>query len=126
MCNYVHRGKKAKFKEINTTGYGFKLFSVKKGKLHGWASPVCEYTHPHNPDWTDWDNTHEGDGFCFFLTLADIPDTLVRDAIIVPIIYREGLGSFLEPGSVYPQPVRIAICKSFKPDIAENFVDLEF
>lgn len=116
MCNKVHE---EGFEKILESGVGYKLFSISpSGRRQTWlfGEPYKSEGTEHFP-WVKWKptNPEEGGGFCFFLHLSDIPEQLVDgDTVIGQIVYREGIGSFIEHNLLKSKKgMRIALCKAF-------------
>ena len=129
MCNKLHLGS---HKEIPAEGKGYKVFTIKGGRL----MPMFNSGKFKVNECHEWDTEEDwGSGFCFFLDYKEAERCLmdcVNDAssyafcreeynrrvtewVILPIEYRQGLGSCLENNIVGNKEYRVALAKEIKP-----------
>ena len=130
MCNKLHLGS---HKEIPAEGKGYKVFTIKEGRL----LPMFHHGRFTINTWHEWDTEEDwGSGFCFFLDYAEAKRCLmdcvddadgdtafakeeckrrVTEWVIFPIEYRQGLGSCLEDNIVGQKKYRVALAKEIKP-----------
>ncbi len=115
MCNKIHK----EHEVIKEEGFGWKLFTIRKGKLY----PLCKIGHFTTPtkEWVVWNKKHvdthpDDDGFCFFLD-KDEAQVALRSwgcGSLRKIAYRKGICEQIEHHFIAGNAFKIALCKEFK------------
>ena len=127
MCNIIHLKSR---EEIPAEGNGWKVFSI----VEGFLMPMFHCGKFKVNEWHEWDTgEYWGSGFCFFLDykeaercLMDCVDDANRNPLkkgtnrvirwaILPVEYKQGLGSCLEDNIVGQKKYRVALAKEIKP-----------
>lgn len=90
MCNQLKNGNRVY--KIPEWGFGYKVFRKNNGKGIFLESPYHRASTRVGV-WKTWDNSFDGDGFCFLLTKQAVKDFGLFSAwVVYRIRYRKGLG----------------------------------
>jgi len=127
MCNkIIYDANWLEPKSIPSFGIGYKVFELHDKKIRGIMG--AQYVERIDK-WIEWENnlsnsTSPGrEGFCFFTIKREAErmlrgwnkyDNQIQNCIIMPIEYREGIMSRLEPNILNGKIYKIALCKQFK------------
>lgn len=120
MCNYWHDTSKYKPKKIKQSGKGYKIVRVSR---RGNYLPIRLYGRFRNKKngFFVRKNYDPSIGFCFFTSkkmaekaLESANYWLPKPNKIVPIQYKEGIGSCLTDDDSWDKDVRFAFCKEFR------------